>query len=264
MATSDELGIDVSSHGDVPEQERVYAEEKLANVAKLAPGRILHARLRLMTEADPARERPAIVKGSIDVDGRVVRAHVAAPTMHEAIDWFEERMRDRLGHLAERARSLQLRHRDAGPGEWHHGDAPTTRRPELFDRPVDEREIVRRKEFAVEAETPDEAVFDMESLHHDFFLFTDVETDEENVVYRVPGGGYEIVQPTPTPDSLARCAAPVRLGHLVPARLRVDDAIELLGIGNEPFVFFIDADTGRGNVVYRRYDGHYGLITPVE
>ena len=30
----------------------------------------------------------------------------------------------------------------------------------------------------------------------------------------------------------------------------------------ERFVFFENATTGRGNVIYRRYDGHYGLIAP--
>jgi Sigma 54 modulation/S30EA ribosomal protein C terminus len=28
--------------------------------------------------------------------------------------------------------------------------------------------------------------------------------------------------------------------------------------------FFRDATTGRGNVVYRRYDGHFGLLAPAE
>jgi len=30
----------------------------------------------------------------------------------------------------------------------------------------------------------------------------------------------------------------------------------------QPFTFFADAGTGRGNVVYHRYDGHYGLLVP--
>jgi hypothetical protein len=29
-------------------------------------------------------------------------------------------------------------------------------------------------------------------------------------------------------------------------------------------VFFRNHDTGRANVVYRRYDGHYGLIVPAD
>ena len=28
------------------------------------------------------------------------------------------------------------------------------------------------------------------------------------------------------------------------------------------FLFFENAATGRGSVLYRRYDGHYGLIEP--
>jgi hypothetical protein len=42
----------------------------------------------------------------------------------------------------------------------------------------------------------------------------------------------------------------------------VDDAIELLNLSDEPFVFFVDASSGRGAVLYRRYDGHYGLVSP--
>lgn len=29
-----------------------------------------------------------------------------------------------------------------------------------------------------------------------------------------------------------------------------------------PFVFYVDAQTGRGHAVYRRYDGHYGVVSP--
>ena len=35
-------------------------------------------------------------------------------------------------------------------------------------------------------------------------------------------------------------------------------------MSDEPFLLFRNADTGRGNVLYRRYDGHYGLVTPAD
>jgi len=44
--------------------------------------------------------------------------------------------------------------------------------------------------------------------------------------------------------------------------LQIDEAIERLDAGAESFVFFVEPTTGRGNVVYRRYDGHYGLVSP--
>ncbi len=241
--------------------ERAYAHEKLAHVVRFAPARILDARLRLQYEPDPARERPAIAEATLDVNGRAVRAHVAAPTMREATDLLEARLRRRLERLAERDQSLQLRHRDAGPGEWHHGDA-RAHRPEYFDRPPEEREVVRRKAFALEAEVPDEAVLDLELLDHDFLLFRNADTDEDNVIHRLGDGGYALIQPTPHTATLKGFTSPIRPSPLAPAHMGLDDATRLLDLGDEPFVFFVDARTRRGNVVYRRYDGHYGLIGP--
>ena len=31
---------------------------------------------------------------------------------------------------------------------------------------------------------------------------------------------------------------------------------------NHRFLYFVDAASGRGRVIYLRYDGHYGLIEP--
>lgn len=49
-----------------------------------------------------------------------------------------------------------------------------------------------------------------------------------------------------------------------PPELTVAEAMERLAADRETFVFFVNALTGRGNVIYRRYDGHYGLVTPAE
>lgn len=45
-----------------------------------------------------------------------------------------------------------------------------------------------------------------------------------------------------------------RIAKLAPGRV--------LHAGDQPYVFFLEVDTGRGKVVYRRYDGHYGVIAP--
>jgi hypothetical protein len=49
---------------------------------------------------------------------------------------------------------------------------------------------------------------------------------------------------------------------LRPATTTTDDALQVLDAAADPFVFFVDASTDRGAVVYRRYDGNYGLIEP--
>ena len=45
-------------------------------------------------------------------------------------------------------------------------------------------------------------------------------------------------------------------------QLPVEQAADRLGLLGLPFLFFIDAAQGRASVLYHRYDGHYGLITP--
>ena len=37
-----------------------------------------------------------------------------------------------------------------------------------------------------------------------------------------------------------------------------------MAVWDQPFLFFLDPEQGRGALLYHRYDGHYGLITPTE
>jgi hypothetical protein len=45
-------------------------------------------------------------------------------------------------------------------------------------------------------------------------------------------------------------------------RLSATEATARLGVTSQLFMFFVNADTGRGNLIYHRYNGHYGLIEP--
>jgi ribosome-associated translation inhibitor RaiA len=230
-------GLVVTGRGEVTRGDRSYAHDKIAHVLRFAHAPVLSTKVVLTSEPDPARERPAVAEVNVDVDGRALRVKVAATTMHTAIDLLEARLRQRLERLATRERSVHLRHRDEA---WHHGD-PFTHRPSYFDRAHDEREIVRRKSFASAPMTIHEAVLDMDLLDHDFFLFTNVDSGHDEVLQRRPSGRRVLRRPA--------------------AVASVDDAIALLDFGTEPFVFFVDAQVQRGCVLYRRYDGHYGLIT---
>lgn len=250
----------VQTRGEVSATERAYAKEKVTRVQSFAPGPVLFARVELSLHADPARERPAFAKAELDVDGRLVRAHIAASTMFEAIDLLEARLRERMERFAHTPEAKRLRLRDRGEHEWRHGD-PTRSTHHL--RPVEEREIVRHKTFAVGEMTPGEAVLDLELLDHDFYLFTNRETGEDNVLARTEAGGYELLELSLT-CSLEEGTTQVRRSETKPPTLSIEDAVQLLDLGESPFVFFVDPTGGRGQVLYRRYDGHYGLIVPAE
>jgi ribosome-associated translation inhibitor RaiA len=243
--------------GDVPDEMVAYARRKLTAVVADASVPVLDAELRLDHHADPARERPDHVEATIDLDGTSVRAHRNAPTMSEAIDRTLTRLRRRVVATNERPQARQLRHRDLD--SWHHDDRPSER-PHVYPRPVEDRTLVRRKTFALHPESIEAALYDLETLDHDFFLFTQDETNTEAVVYRI-GGGYGLMQRIETPEAIKRVEIPLELGPR-PATTTLRTALTILDESDAPFEFFVDAASGRGLVAYRRYDGHYGLILP--
>lgn len=95
----------VVSRGPVPLGAINYARRKVNRVIEQASRPVLFARVTLQRHADPARELPALVEVSLDVEGRIVRAHREAHDFREAIDLTQERLQDRLKHLADHRRS---------------------------------------------------------------------------------------------------------------------------------------------------------------
>ena len=243
--------------GEVPEGMIAYGREKLLAVGAHAPRRVLAAELRLDHHPDPARPRPNHVEMTLDLNGVAVRAQRSAETMSEAIDRAAARLRRRIETAGERPRARSRRSRDQH--SWHHEDLPTER-PNFYPRPVAERRLVRQKTFAMQPESIEEALFDLERLDHVFFLFVHDDTGAEAVVYRV-GDGYGLRQRVATPEAVKRVEIPLDLGPN-PATVTIDDALAVLNASDAPFEFFVDESSGRGMVAYRRYDGHYGLSLP--
>jgi hypothetical protein len=181
--------------------------------------------------------------------------------MLEAVDLLEEHLRDKLEHRAQHREAERRLVAIPQPGEWRHGDLATDR-PTYFDRPADERELVRHKTFVTDELTPDEAAFDMDQLDYDFYLFRDLASGSDSLIQRQPDGTYRMTHGHRPTVELGPTAVRLEVDELPAPESTVPEAIERLDNGGEPFVFFVNAATGRGNVVYRRYDGHYGLLTP--
>ena len=250
--TAEPVPVDVTLRGNVGEFAGEYAREKVAGALEVAPAPVLHAHVVLDWTHDPGMPRPARAEATVDVNGTAVRARTSAPTMNEAVDELEARLRRQLVQLRDRART---RHRWTGIAtetEWRHGDLP--RRPvPHFPRPEDAREVVRHKSFASEPMTVDEAAYEMDLLDHDFFLYRDLDSDAPALVHRTSDGGYAVQGATP-----AQTAADVAF-EPAPPTLSDDEARARLEADGEPFVFYLD-ESGEGRVLYHRYDGHYGLI----
>lgn len=261
-AAPPEPGVEVVARGAGAEAMRDTAEEKLRRVMGLVDDPVLYARVKLADAPDPAVSRPASAKATLDINGQIVRAHVSAGTMPEAVERLEARLRDRLQHRSERERALRRVER-VEPGEWRHGQLPTER-PDWFDRPPEEREVVRRKTFTLDEVTVDEAAFDMEMLDHDFHLFRDLATGDDALLRRSPdgGGAYTLQRLGSSELDAGAAVVDVAVDTTPPPTMWLEEALDWLAATGERHVFFRDRGTGRGHVAYQRYDGHYGLITP--
>jgi ribosome-associated translation inhibitor RaiA len=254
--------VETVVRGDVPAAARIDAERMVRTLAGVAHEPVLHARVRLTRAGDPARDRPVIAQVNVDVNGRLVRAQVAGHTAHEAIDLVHDRARRRLERLARQWEARRGGMPSPPPHEWRHGQEPA-HRPEYFPRPAEDRQVVRHKAYELANATPDEAAFDMDLMDYDFHLFTDAESGRDAVIYRAGPTGYRVAFVGGPPDGWATpTAVPITVSPRPAPLLSVFEAMNLLNGSGRPFLFFADVATGRGWALYRRYDGHYGLITP--
>ena len=254
--------VHLQTHGAVPAADGEYLLRKTAAVLRQAPEPVLFARARLSMMPDPTVARPAIAQVNIDLNGRMVRAQAARETVQEAIDEVAERLRERLDRAARNWQAIRGRRPVPEGHEWRHTSRPAER-PGYFPRPPDERQIIRHKTFELRRQTVDDAAVDMDLLGYHFHLFADDATGSDSVLSLADDEPrYRLTQFDPRPDRIASDGDWVSVSRQPPPLLSVDDAVERLDVSGAPFVFFQDAATHRGCVLYHRYDGHYGLITP--
>jgi len=142
-----------------------YARQKVGALLGQTHQPILFARVRVTRHCNPAMEGPVVAQANLGVNGRLVRAQVAAPTVTEAVDGLEARLRSRLERIAEHWEARRGRRYHPDPHEWRHGDPPSELRP-WFPRPAQERQIIRHKSFTLPRCTTDEAAIEMDELDY--------------------------------------------------------------------------------------------------
>lgn len=125
-------------------------------------------------------------------------------------------------------------HPPADATGWRHGAAPR-QWLSCFPRPIQEREILRRKSFALAEQICDEAAFDMALLDYDFHLFTESGSGVDSVLYPVRSH-----QPSPDParpDRVRMGTEPVSISAAHPPELGVEATVDRLEVTGWPYVF---------------------------
>lgn len=258
------LEVVVTAADDVGDDVKRYARQRVGHMASTVGEPVLFAGVNLAVEHDPARQRPATARAVLDVNGDLVRVHVSAHNLPEAVDLLEQRLRARLEHRRSRLEAFRRFRELPVEGEWRHGEPPSAGRPRVEEQEEVERRVVPQKVFIEDPMTVDEAVYDMEQLGNAFGLFCDLATGLDSVVERAGPEVYRLTRVEPVDADLGPTAVTVEVSATPVPALALADAVERLEAGGEPFVFFADPANGRGRVLYHRVDGNYGLLVPEE
>lgn len=202
-------------HTEVSDRFREYVEEKLTKLEKF-DGKVFRVAVQVRKLANGKNaSRPERVEMTVYSKGPVVRAEAEAHDMFAAMDLALDKLMARMRKAADRRRVHQGRRRprsvaeataDNGallggeptgdvavveaPAEKSAAEAEVDGVEQIGDGPI----VVRRKVHDAAPMTLDQALYEMELVGHDFYLFVDAETSSPSVVYRRRGYDYGVIR----------------------------------------------------------------------
>ncbi len=180
-------------HFEVSERFRDHVTEKLGKVEKL-DAKAQRVDVEVSKETNPRlADRAFRVELTIRSKGPAIRAEAAADDKYAALDVALGKLEGRLRRAADRRSD---RKKKVGNGATATGAAPEVQPAELMTvvEPADEGPmVVREKVHKAHPMTLDQALYEMELVGHDFYLFSDAETGRPSVVYRRRGYDYGVI-----------------------------------------------------------------------
>ncbi|MGH3825043.1 MAG: ribosome hibernation-promoting factor, HPF/YfiA family [Pseudonocardiaceae bacterium] len=216
---------------EVPDHYRVHVTEKLARVERYDQ-KAVHYDVELFHERNPRQSKSCQrVEITGRCRGQVVRAEACGADFYAALDAAVSKLDNRLRRMADRHKvhygrrhptsvaeataplaatlAPEIPRPSVGAGGQANGhrqqmdllEAPDqeldyelpTQRSESPDAYGPGR-IVRRKRHSAKPMTVDEALYEMELVGHDFYLFADAASGLPSVVYRRHGFDYGVIQ----------------------------------------------------------------------
>ncbi|WP_235737944.1 ribosome hibernation-promoting factor, HPF/YfiA family [Nocardioides alcanivorans] len=189
---------------EVSDRFRGHAEEKLSKLEK-HDHRIIRVMVEVSNEKNPRQaDRAVRVELTAHSRGPVIRAEAAAEDKMAALDLALDKMAAQMRKAADRRRVHRGRRTPVSVGEALANTEPAaetaSEQEEVLERKVgpitvtgDGPLVVREKSHAATPMTLDQALYEMELVGHDFYLFVDKENERPSVVYRRKGYDYGVI-----------------------------------------------------------------------
>jgi ribosomal subunit interface protein len=184
----------------VPDHYRQHVGEKLMKLERY-DGKIIRTDVELQHEKNPRQNNSCQhVEITCRTRGPVVRSEACAEDFYKALDIAVERLERRFRQAADRRRIHHGRRTPQSVAEVTAALPDTTVVSEVSNEPEETPagpgRIVREKEHAARPMSVDQALFEMELVGHDFFLFHDADSDRPCVVYRRHAYDYGLIRLT--------------------------------------------------------------------
>jgi ribosomal subunit interface protein len=197
---------------EVPERFRKHVAEKLKleKIQKL-DGKVISLDVEVSKEPNPRQaDRCDRVEITLRSRGPVIRAEAAASDPYAALDLAAEKLDARLRKQHDKRFSRRGSRRisaaevpDHVPGvatlngtgalTEEEREAVPTKKIGSLEVQGDGPLVVREKTHVAAPMTLDQALYEMELVGHDFYLFVDSETKEPSVVYRRHAYDYGVI-----------------------------------------------------------------------
>ncbi|HJB09861.1 MAG TPA: ribosome-associated translation inhibitor RaiA [Candidatus Brachybacterium merdavium] len=210
----------VGRHMDVPDRFRRHLTDKLDKVTQFAPA-AMRVDVEISQEKNPRRaELSDRVELTVHDDGSVIRSEARADDLYGALDIAYGKLLERLRRARDRRKdhrrgrnrahqisgeSLRTMVPDGEPPAALQDPPPAAAEDSTTDTKADDVTendvaydgspvVIREKKHPASPMTVDDALYRMEMVGHDFFLFIDSETSNPKVVYRRKGWNYGVIE----------------------------------------------------------------------
>ncbi|ATW28631.1 ribosome hibernation-promoting factor, HPF/YfiA family [Candidatus Formimonas warabiya] len=161
---------------EITDALRDYVEKRLGKLDKFFD-EVNEAQVTLLVEKDRHR-----VEVTMPLNGLILRGEEETLDMYSSIDLVIEKLEKQIDKYKTRINRKVKNHSIKDIAVKLEDDR-------------DEPRIVRTKRFAFKPMPVEEAIMQMNLLGHSFFVFSNGETDEVNVVYKRKDGNYGLIEP---------------------------------------------------------------------
>lgn len=195
-------------NSEISDRFREHVYEKLLRIEKYDQRQKIHrVEVEVTHEKNPRQhDRAARVEMTLRSRGPAVRAEASSTDQHSALDAAMDKLESRLRKSADRLRihhgnrtpqSVAAATAESEPAESGDGsdddEGLLLRDGGPIDVVVDGPLVVREKTHEAQPMTLDQALYEMEMVGHDFYLFMEKDSMKPSVIYLRKGYDYGVI-----------------------------------------------------------------------